>query len=250
MEFVEGRTLRDLIGERPGVAEAARLIAQAARALAVAHAAGVVHRDIKPENLMVRADGYLKVLDFGLARGGSPGRPGRGSSTERGTDSGGVIGTVPYMSPEQARSHQPGPASDVFRLGVVLYELATGRHPFPGETPLDTLNAIVRGDPGAGRRGSTRRCPRCPRRAARADAGKGPGRPAVGGRGGRGAVRTARRPPRPPAPTAVRGLTAGWWDAAGERAALRDALAEAEAGAGRDGLRGRRAGDRQDHAGR
>ena len=68
MEFVEGRTLRELIGDRPSVAEAGRLIGQAARALAVAHAAGVVHRDIKPENIMVRADGYLKVLDFGLAR--------------------------------------------------------------------------------------------------------------------------------------------------------------------------------------
>ena len=142
MEFVEGRTLRDLIGEPMRVEEATRLIGHAARALAVAHAAGVVHRDIKPENLMIRHDGYLKVLDFGLARR-LPGTALPGWSTEWGTELGGAIGTLPYMSPEQARSQQPGPASDVFSLGVVLYELATGRHPFLGNSPLDTLNAIV-----------------------------------------------------------------------------------------------------------
>jgi tetratricopeptide (TPR) repeat protein/predicted Ser/Thr protein kinase len=141
MEFVEGRTLRDLIAERPAVAEIARLIGQAARALAVAHAAGVIHRDIKPENLMVRGDGYLKVVDFGLARR-IPGTA-QVQPVESASDYGRAIGTVPYMSPEQARSQPIGPPSDIFSLGVVLYELTTGRHPFPASGPLDTLNAII-----------------------------------------------------------------------------------------------------------
>ena len=108
MEYVEGHTLRDLIGRRPEWDALAKLLAQAARALVVAHAAGVVHRDIKPENLMVRADGYLKVLDFGLARQ----LPGFGTgalSTNPNSDSQGVAGTIPYMSPEQAQSNRPAP---------------------------------------------------------------------------------------------------------------------------------------------
>jgi predicted ATPase len=141
MEFVEGRTLRELLRDRPGVETGARLVGQAARALAVAHAAGIVHRDVKPENLMVRVDGYLKVLDFGLARQLPGAGPAGGSST--GSVFRGAAGTVPYMSPEQARSQRPGPPSDVFSLGVVLYELVTGRHPFPATNPLDTLTAIV-----------------------------------------------------------------------------------------------------------
>src|SRR5207253_2693593 len=107
MEFVEGRILRDLVGAGTGIDEAARLIGEAARALAVAHAAGVVHRDIKPENLMVRDDGYLKVVDFGLARR-LPGSALPGGSTIRESAAGRVVGTVPYMSPEQARSQPPG----------------------------------------------------------------------------------------------------------------------------------------------
>jgi hypothetical protein len=148
MEFVEGRTLRALAAERPEIDEIARLVGQAARALAVAHAAGVVHRDIKPENLMVRADGYLKVVDFGLARR-LPGSALPGQSTARSTEPGMITGTVPYMSPEQARSLSPGPASDAFSLGIVLYELVAGRHPFPGTAPLDILNAIVDTTPAA-----------------------------------------------------------------------------------------------------
>ena len=145
MEFIEGRTLRDLIAERAGIVEVARLIGQAARALAVAHAAGVIHRDIKPENLMVRGDGYLKVVDFGLARR-IPGTT-QPWAVESVSDYGRAIGTVPYMSPEQARSQPIGPASDIFSLGVVLYELTTGKHPFPASNPLDTLNAIIEDAP-------------------------------------------------------------------------------------------------------
>ncbi|MCI0703787.1 MAG: protein kinase, partial [Planctomycetia bacterium] len=144
LEFIEGRTLRELIASRPELATVARLIGQAARALAVAHAAGVVHRDVKPENLMVRSDGYLKVLDFGLARR-LPGADQTLSSA--GSGSHGVTGTVPYMSPEQARGESPGPASDVFSLGVVLYEVLTGQHPFPGGNPLDILKAITEETP-------------------------------------------------------------------------------------------------------
>jgi hypothetical protein len=145
MEYVEGRTLRDLRTDRPPLAEVVRLMGQAARALAVAHAAGVIHRDVKPDNLMVRPDGYLKVLDFGLARR-LPGAGPQGWSSEHGSHAG-VIGTVPYMSPEQARSKPLGPASDIFSLGVVFYELLTGHHPFPADNPLDRLNAIAEHSP-------------------------------------------------------------------------------------------------------
>src|SRR5262245_50018347 len=125
MELVEGRTLEAPAGLRPPVEELARLLGQAARALAAAHAAGVVHRDIKPANLMVRDDGILKVVDFGLARrlpaGGSQ-RPPPGGKI---SDPGSLVGTPLYMSPEQARGEEVEAATDIFSLGVVLYELAT-----------------------------------------------------------------------------------------------------------------------------
>jgi serine/threonine protein kinase len=138
LEFVEGQTLRALVGARPDFAQLVPLFLQVAEALRVAHAAGIVHRDIKPDNLMVRPDGYVKVLDFGLARllpGPAdppleplPGRPGPAGVAD--TDPGMLVGTAGYMSPEQARGEPVGSASDIFSLGIVLYELATGRHPF------------------------------------------------------------------------------------------------------------------------
>ncbi len=137
MELIDGVTLLTVAGRRPPVGEAARLIAQAAQALAAAHEAGVVHRDIKPENIMARADGYVKVLDFGLAR-----RPPSVTRPGHDTDPGAMMGTVAYMSPEQARGQPAVPASDVFSLGIVLYQLLTGRHPFEAESALGYLHAI------------------------------------------------------------------------------------------------------------
>jgi predicted ATPase len=130
MEWIEGRTLSS--GPRPALATAVRWIVQTARALAAAHAAGVVHRDVKPENVMVRSDGIVKVLDFGLAR-----------QLTSGSEAGGLIGTLQYMSPEQAREETVGPASDIFSLGIVLYELTTGRHPFAAVGGAMVLHAIA-----------------------------------------------------------------------------------------------------------
>jgi predicted ATPase len=141
MELIQGPALEALVSQRRPVKELARLIGQAARALAAAHAAGVVHRDIKPANLMVREDGIVKVLDFGLARRlAAPGEP---SPADRDTDPGTRVGTLLYMSPEQARVEPVGPASDIFSLGLVLYELATGQHPFLADSAFSILHAIA-----------------------------------------------------------------------------------------------------------
>jgi predicted ATPase len=144
MELIEGRTLAALAREGLAGCELARVFRQAAAALAAAAAAGVVHRDIKPENLMLRSDGLLKVLDFGLARRLAISEDVAGGV---GTAPGMRVGTVLYMSPEQARGQPPGPAGDVFSLGLVLYELATGRHPFPGESEIAVLYAICVDEP-------------------------------------------------------------------------------------------------------
>jgi predicted ATPase len=143
MELVEGQTLETLVGRRLAVEELARLLGQAARALAAAHAAGVVHRDIKPANLMVRDDGIVKVLDFGLARRLPMSGVRRSLSSSIGTDPGTRVGTLLYMSPEQARSESVDAATDIFSLGIVLYELVTGRHPFQADSDVGVLHAIV-----------------------------------------------------------------------------------------------------------
>jgi predicted ATPase/tRNA A-37 threonylcarbamoyl transferase component Bud32 len=142
MEFIEGRTLRTRIGERPQIEEVVRWVRQAAQALAAAHAAGVVHRDIKPENIMVRDDGYVKVLDFGLARR-LPTLAGQSTDATVSTASGALLGTAAYMSPEQTRGDAADSASDIFSLGIVAYELLTGRHPFDAETHFAMLSAIA-----------------------------------------------------------------------------------------------------------
>lgn len=150
MELVEGRTLESLVGERRPVQELAGLLVQAAQALAAAHAAGVVHRDIKPANLMVRDDGILKVLDFGLARRLSTGE--HSTSSVTGTDPGTRVGTLSYMSPEQARAESLDTATDIFSLGVILYELATGQHPFSADSAVGVLHAIIAQAPVAASR--------------------------------------------------------------------------------------------------
>ncbi|MCW5969409.1 MAG: protein kinase [Blastocatellales bacterium] len=148
MELVTGRTLRVVMNEDNSLETLLTLAQQIAKALTVAHAAGITHRDIKPDNIMVRDDGYVKVLDFGLARL----RPATESDSEAATlaqqtTPGAVMGTVAYMSPEQARGETVSHPSDVFALGIVLYELATGRHPFRAETLVGYLHAITLQEP-------------------------------------------------------------------------------------------------------
>ena len=142
MEFIEGCTLQALLNARPPIDESLRMMAQATRALAAAHAAGVVHRDIKPENIMRREDGYVKVVDFGLARR-LPTLLNSDLSGASDTAPGTLMGTVAYMSPEQARGGAAESASDIFSLGIVLYQLLTGRHPFESGSPVGMLTAIT-----------------------------------------------------------------------------------------------------------
>ncbi|HXE79263.1 MAG TPA: protein kinase [Vicinamibacterales bacterium] len=141
MELVEGQTVREIISERPPIPIVANIIGQVAQALAVAHKAGIVHRDIKPENVMVRADGYVKLLDFGLARVIS-GRPDENVTKEH-TATGVLVGTMRYMSPEQATGEHVSSASDIFSLGLVFYELASGQHPFARDPGAAVLRAII-----------------------------------------------------------------------------------------------------------
>ena len=142
MERIEGSTLREWAGRRTQ-AEVLAIVRQAARALGIAHAAGLVHRDLKPENLMVRADGLLKILDFGLARSVGHDEADTAARTMPGT----VLGTAPYMSPEQVLGQPAGPASDVFSLGTLLYEMLTGRHPFAAGSGVDTMHRVLHETP-------------------------------------------------------------------------------------------------------
>ncbi len=141
MEFIEGQHLRQ-IEERP--MDPSRLVSlarQMVKALAAAHAAGIIHRDFKPENVMLRSDGYIKILDFGLAQLAPDYLEPEGKTVL--TIPGSLLGTPRYMSPQQARGEDLTPATDIFSLGIVLYELLTAQHPFPGEAPLAVLHAII-----------------------------------------------------------------------------------------------------------
>lgn len=134
-EFMDGMTLRERIAGRPlARTEALDIAVQVARALSVAHAAGIIHRDIKPENIMLRPDGIVKVLDFGIAQFTS-------ASLEMSSRKL-IIGTVRYMSPEQAEGLPVDARTDIWSLGVILCEMLTGRAPFDGETTSAVLNAI------------------------------------------------------------------------------------------------------------
>lgn len=141
-EFIEGETLRDRMHKRRlELAEILEIGTQVAGALAAAHSAGIVHRDIKPANIMLRADGYIKVLDFGLAK-----LMGQKRDVDA-TDPGRVMGTVAYMSPEQALGRELDHRTDIFSLGVVLYEMATGVRPFEGKTAAAIYDAILNKTP-------------------------------------------------------------------------------------------------------
>ena len=149
-EFIDGETLRQHMNSPLKLTEILEIAIQAASALSAAHAAGIIHRDIKPENIMVRRDGYIKVLDFGLAKLGEP----QGSTTDTeaptramvNTGAGTVMGTANYMSPEQAKGVHVDVRSDIWSLGAMLYEMVSGHVPFAGETPTETISLILQKD--------------------------------------------------------------------------------------------------------
>ncbi|MGI8783537.1 MAG: protein kinase domain-containing protein [Acidobacteriota bacterium] len=154
MEYVSGKTLEDLIKPKGlALGEALKYAVQIADALASAHAAGIVHRDLKPANIMVNEQGLVKVLDFGLAKLTEPKESDELAPTltkideSPQTEMGAVLGTVAYMSPEQAEGRPVDARSDIFSFGSVLYEMTTGRRAFGGNTKLSILTAIVRDEP-------------------------------------------------------------------------------------------------------
>jgi len=151
-ELIEGETLRQRLGrESMQLSEAVEIAIQVAGALAAAHEAGVIHRDVKPENIMLRPDGYVKVLDFGIAKLAEQEVPVTMAKEEAlllvETNLGSVLGTVRYMSPEQARGAHVDRRTDIWSLGVVLYEMVTGHVPFTGDTPQKVMSSILEREP-------------------------------------------------------------------------------------------------------
>ena len=151
MELVDGTTLREQLASGPlPIKKLLQIAPQVAEGLARAHEAGIVHRDLKPENVMVKKDGLVKILDFGLAKLSSTGSGSDEASqlpTMTGTQPGVVVGTVSYMSPEQASGQTVDFRSDQFSLGSMLYEMATGKRAFQKKTAIDTLAAILNEEP-------------------------------------------------------------------------------------------------------
>src|SRR6058998_3361669 len=146
-ELIEGETLRQrLMRGRIEVGEAVDVAIQVASALAAAHETGIIHRDIKPENIMLRPDGYVKVLDFGIAKLAEQEAPATMPEDEAlllvETNLGSILGTVRYMSPEQASGAPVDKETDIWSLGVTLYEMVTGHQPFVGEAPREVMTSI------------------------------------------------------------------------------------------------------------
>ncbi len=140
MEFLDGQSIRELLNTAGavGVERGVQIMTAACEALSYAHDQGIIHRDIKPENIMVLRDGAVKLTDFGLAS----------ILTEKSvTQTGTVMGTFAYMSPEQVRGEKVDARTDIFSLGSTFYEMLTGRQPFPGETAAVVLNSILKQDP-------------------------------------------------------------------------------------------------------
>ena len=152
-EFIDGQTLREhLKGERLALSAALDIAVQTAAALAAAHEARIIHRDIKPENVMLRRDGIVKVLDFGLAKLTEKSARGEidteaATLAKVATDPGTVMGTPQYMSPEQARGQVVDARSDIFSLGVVLYEMIAGQPPFDGANAFEVIGEILKSEP-------------------------------------------------------------------------------------------------------
>ncbi len=147
-ELIEGETLRQHMTKcRMGISEALDVGSQVASALAAAHDAGIVHRDIKPENIMLRADGIAKVLDFGLAKLTEKKNLSTGFASLFETAQGMVMGTTPYMSPEQARGLAVDARTDIWSLGIVIFEMVGGRVPFEGATSSDVIASILARQP-------------------------------------------------------------------------------------------------------
>ncbi|MBE0711786.1 MAG: protein kinase, partial [Candidatus Aminicenantes bacterium] len=149
MEYVEGRTLKDRMEEEPvPLRDAVRIAVEIGEALENAHRAGIVHRDLKPANIMIGPHGHTKVMDFGLAKHivpeGDLGGLTKTLSQQSITEHGAIAGTIPYMSPEQAKGGTIDARSDIFSLGIILYEMITGKNPFSKPSPIETLTSILR----------------------------------------------------------------------------------------------------------
>ena len=152
MELVRGETLRTRVAARNALMDNLKLMAQVGDGLAKAHDAGIVHRDLKPDNIMVTADGFAKILDFGLAKLLETDDPSGDAATDTDvlverTGTGVVMGTVGYMSPEQAQARPVDHRSDIFAFGAILYEVITGRQAFRGESNVETLHKIIYEEP-------------------------------------------------------------------------------------------------------